>query len=117
MSGFIYLIHNATEDPDRAATALEHAHAAQRAGQSVDLWLAGEGVRLAVKAVVETFREPHDAARLLTELVANGATLYAHRPCFERRDFDPDALRPGAELADGDALPALLARDRRAISM
>ena len=117
MSGFVFLIHNSTENPDRAATALEHAHAAQRAGHSVDLWLASEGVRLAVQAVAETFREPQDAARLLNELVRNGATLYAHRPCFQRREFEESALRPGAQLVDGDALPELLARDRRAITV
>lgn len=117
MAGFVFLIHNSTESPERAATAIEHARAAQRSGQLVDLWLSGEGVRLAVRAVAETLREPQNAAQLLDELVENGATLYAHRPCFERRDFSEDALRPGAELAGGEVLPQLLDRDRRAITV
>lgn len=114
---FVYLISHSTEDPERAAVALEHAHAAQAAGHTVDLWLSGEGVRLAVKAVAETLREPQDAAALLTQLVANGTTLYAHRPCFERREFDEAALRPGAEVVGGEALPELLGHGRRAIRL
>ena len=117
MAGFVYLIHNSTEAPERAAVALEHAATAQRAGRPVDLWLSGEGVRLAVKAVAETLKEPQNAAELIEELVRNGATLYAHRPCFDRRDFDADALRPGAELAGAEVLPQLLDRDRRAITV
>ena len=117
MAGFVYCIHNSTEDPDRAFAALEQAVAAQRAGHTVDLWLSHEGVRLAVAAVAETIRDPGDAAALVKELVDNGATLHAHRPCFERRQFDPDALRPGGKVSDGGVLPVLLADDRRAVTV
>ena len=119
VADMLYVLTHSTEEPDRATAGLTHAVAAARAGHDVALWLTGEGVRLGVAGVAETLREPgaQTAAEMMAELAEGGVTLYCSRPCFERRQFDPDALRPGAEIADPEALAALVAAGRRSITL
>lgn len=108
MAALLFTISCSTDDPERSGGALATALAAAEAGHDVALWLSHEGVRLAVKAVAETMREPwsHDAAALVTGLVEKGVVFHADRSAFERRELDPDQLRAGAVLA----APADLAR-------
>ena len=71
MAAFLYVLTHSTDEPDRAATGLATALAAQRAGHDVALWLTGEGVRLGVKHVAETLREPgpESAAEMVIALL------------------------------------------------
>jgi predicted peroxiredoxin len=77
MADLIYLLTHSTDNPDRATTGLATALAAQRAGHDVVLWLTGEGVRLGVRQVAETLREPgpETAAEMVEALAAGGAVL------------------------------------------
>ena len=108
MAALLFTISCSTDDPERSGGALSTALAAAEAGHDVALWLSHEGVRLAVKAVAETMREPwsRDAAALVTALTTQGVVLHADRDAFDRRELDADQLREGAVLA----APADLAR-------
>jgi predicted peroxiredoxin len=81
---------------------LRLALAAAERGHDVRLWLAGEGVRLGVKGVAETLKEPGSpaASEALEALAAKGARFLCSRPCFLERQFEEAALRAGARLAD-----------------
>ena len=119
MAALLYVLAHSTEDPDRAVTALNAALAASEAGHDVALWLTGEGVRLGVVGVAETLREPgsRTAAQVVAALAQRGVVLHCSRPCFERRTFSPDALRPGARLAEAAELGDLLASGRRSVTL
>ncbi len=119
MAKIVFVVCHSTEEPDRAATALATALASAVAGHDVVLWLTGEGVRLGVKGVAETLREPHSrsAAEMVEALAARNVVFHCARPSFERREFQPDALRRGARLADESELAALVATGRQAITL
>jgi len=119
MASLLFVLTHSTEAPDRATTGLATALAAQRAGHDVALWCTGEGVRLGVKAVAETLREPHpeSAAEMVEALVAGGASLLLERLSFTIREFDPTAVRPGAEVVDADRLATEIAGGRQAVSL
>jgi predicted peroxiredoxin len=119
MAAFLYVVTSSTEDPGRAVTALEAALAASEAGHDVSLWLSGEGVRLGVRGVAETLREPgaRSAAEIVSALAGRGAVLHCSRPCFERRSFARDALRPGARVSEASELASLLASGRLPVTL
>ncbi|MFM8980353.1 MAG: DsrE family protein [Planctomycetia bacterium] len=119
MARTLVLLAHSTEDPERAATALYLAQGLAQAGQGVDLWLHGEGVRLGVKHVAEAIQEPTPvgAVQALEALVAAGATLWCSRACFEQRGFEADSLRPGARLAGPDELARLLAAGSQPLTL
>ena len=119
MASLLYVLQHSTDDPDRAATALFAAAAAARAGHDVALWLSGEGVRLGIAGVAETFSEPlpETAAESWTALIEAGGRAYLDRPSFERRQYETSALREGAEVAEPDHLPVLLAEGRHAVTL
>ena len=110
MGSYLVIVPHSTEAPNRAATALGTALALAEAGNRVDLWLHGEGVRLGVAHVAEALREPYpkDAAKALESLAARGSAFHCSKPCFEQRGFTPDALRRGARLAEPAALAGLI---------
>jgi predicted peroxiredoxin len=108
MARLLYLVHHSTDEPERVLAAVEAARGAQASGHEVGLWLAHEGVRLAVTAVAETIRRPRPAAPVLDALVQAGAALHASEPCFEQRAFEHDVLRPGAALAGPGDLGGLV---------
>jgi predicted peroxiredoxin len=116
MAALLFVITHSTDDPDRAATAIRTALAAQERGHDVHLWLSGEGVRLGVRAVAETLREPGPpTAAALDALARGGATFHLDRPSFERRRFEATALRPAAVVAEPSALADLVAAGRAAV--
>lgn len=119
MARILYVLTHSTEAPDRAATALATAVAAQRAGHEVALWLTGEGARLGVKGVAETLAEPlpETAAAMRDALLAGGAALHVERLSFERRKYAPDAVLDGAAVVDADHLAALLADGWQAVTL
>ena len=111
MPSLLFTITHSTEDPERAAGALYAAWSAAEAGTTVALWLTHEGVRLAVPGVAETLREPYspDAAGMLEALAARGVRFCADRAAFDRRGFESDQLRRGAELVEPADLAGLVA--------
>jgi len=111
MTKLLIVLTHSTEDPDRAVGGLRTARAAQAEGHELALWLTGEGVRLGVKGVSETLREPgpETAAEITEALVGGGATFWLDAASFERREFSMDALREGAEVVPADKLGALIA--------
>ncbi len=116
-ASLLFTIVHATDEPERAGGALVAALAAAEAGHDVALWLANEGVRLAVRGVAETLREPYapDAAAAMDALAARGVRFHADRAAFERRSFDPDQLRPGAVLAESADLARLVGDGRATV--
>jgi predicted peroxiredoxin len=119
MASLLYILTRSTDEPDRAATALRTALAAQRAGHDVSLWLSGEGVRLGVKGVAETLREPgpESATEMVEALVAGGAPLLLEALSFETREFALTALRTGAEVVEAARLAEEIAGGRAAVSL
>ncbi|MDJ0521633.1 MAG: DsrE family protein [Planctomycetota bacterium] len=119
MASIIYVLHHSTDDPDRAATALLTAASSARGGHDVALWLSGEGVRLGVEGVAETLAEPlpETAAESWQAIVEAGGRAYLDRPSFERRQYETDAVREGAEVADPTYLALLLSEGRTAVTM
>lgn len=119
MADLLFVLTHSTDQPDRAATGLATALAAQRDGHDVALWLTGEGVRLGVSQVAETLREPgpETAAEMVEALAAGGATLYMNQACFELREFRPDAVRAGGRVVDAAELGRLAAAGRATITL
>jgi predicted peroxiredoxin len=119
MARLLFVLPHSTDDPDRAAAGLLTALAAAEAGHDVALWLAGEGVRLGLKAVAETLREPYprSAAEMVEALVSRGTALHVARAAFERRDLSTAPLRPGARLSDDAELAALVASGRVPVTL
>lgn len=119
MASLLYILTRSTDEPDRAATGLRTALAAQRAGHDVSLWLSGEGVRLGVKGVAETLREPGplSATEMVEALVAGGAKLLLEAQSFENREFALTALRESAEVVDAARLADEIAGGRAAVSL
>jgi len=111
MARLLVLLSHSTDDPRRAAVGLEAAAAAADADHEVGLWLSDEGVRLAVKGVVDALLEegPRPASDSLAALQAKGATLHVSRPCFASRGFAPEQLVEGAESAEPGSLAGLVA--------
>jgi predicted peroxiredoxin len=119
MTALLYVLTRSTDDPDRAVTGLNAAVAAVRGGHDVALWLTGEGVRLGIEGVAETLNEsvPESAAEMLAALVQGGAVLCLDRYSFERREYQEDAVREGAAVADAERLAELLASGHRAVTL
>jgi predicted peroxiredoxin len=119
VADLLFLLCHSTEEPDRAANGLATALAASEAGHDVALWLTGEGVRLGVKGVAETLREPtsRSAVEMVEALAGRGVVLHCVRPSFERREFKVDALRNGARLAEEAELGALIAAGRVPVTL
>ena len=111
MARLLYVLVHSTADPRRAAVGLEAAAAAAEGGHDVALWLADEGVRLAVKGVTDALLEdgPRPASQSLAALQAKGATLHVAEPCFRSRGFEADQLVDGAATAEPGALAARVA--------
>lgn len=111
MARILFVLTHSTEAPDRAATALATAVAAQRAGHEVGLWLSGEGARLGVKGVAETLAEPlpETAAAMRDALLEGGARFHVEQASYARRQYADDAVVDGAQVVDGAALAALVA--------
>jgi predicted peroxiredoxin len=119
MANLLFVIPHSTDEPDRAATALSAALAAQATGHAVALWLHAEGSRLGVAGVAETLREPgpRTASETIEQLARQGATLHVSGPCFRKREFEPDVLRAGARLVEPAELGDLLAAGWRAVTL
>lgn len=111
MARLLYVLPHSTDDPRRAATALEAAVVAAETGHEVALWLTDEGVRLAVKGVVDALLEagPRLASDSLAALQQRDAPLCVSKPCFEGRGFAAEQLAAGGRLAEPAELATLVA--------
>jgi len=119
MASLLYVLHHATDTPERTATALRTAAAALEAGHDVALWLSGEGVRLGVEGVADTLRAAgaRPPSEALTALREGGARLFVERVSLEERQFSEDALLPGVEIADAARLADLVGEGRVPVTM
>jgi predicted peroxiredoxin len=106
----VLLLHS-SDEPDRAAAALEAAHAATAVGRPAALYLASEGSRVAARGVAEALSgggRP-DLASLLSRFVARGGRVLVSGPCWRARGFAADALVPGGAVVEPEALSNLAA--------
>ncbi len=99
----VFSVSTSTENPPRTAAALVQVLAAHQAGADVALWFWHEGVRMAVKGVAETFREPLEPTptEVLDALAKAKVPITVHTPCLVRREFQDNALRANCKSADG----------------
>lgn len=109
MPHLLLVLNHSTDRPKRAMTALLAGRSLAAEGHEIRLWLQNEGVRLGIRGVAETLHEPgaETAAEALDGLVAGGAEILCSRRCFEIREFEASALRPGASLVDPTELGRL----------
>ncbi len=100
MSQLVVKATHADDAPERAHLACNVAAVAVASGVDVHLFLAVEGVRLAVPGVAEGIDVPEGAplADLLDSLYA-GATVTVCTPCATRRGLTAADLRDGTVLA------------------
>ncbi len=110
VSRLLYVLAHSTDDPDRAASALHAAARAADAGHEVALWLHSEGVRLGVRGVAETLREPGPGTpwEHLDRIAERGGGIYCAGRCLDQRGFDKGALRAGARREDPEVLGRLV---------
>ena len=71
----------------------------------------GRGFRVAIG------NRRSQAAEMVIALAERGVAFYCARPSFTRREFQPDALRPGARLAEEAELATLVAAGRTPVTL
>lgn len=102
---------HATDDPERANLACNVASVALAGGLEVHLFLAVEGVRLAVPGVAEGIEVP--AAPPLADLLAAvyaGGRVTVCTPCATRRGLAADAFRDGTMMGGSAGFVELATR-------
>jgi predicted peroxiredoxin len=111
MSSLCVLLLHSTDEPDLAVAALHAARGAVASGQPGALFLAGEGVRVAAKGVLEALSSGGrpDLADVLRDFLARGGRVHVSEACLRARQFAPDALLPGVVLEPEDGLSRLAA--------
>lgn len=88
------------EDPDRVVVAYLTAGAALDKGKEVVMWLAADGVRLALRGYADRIRvgmEP-PVERVHAQFIEKGGRFYVCPICFGERDLDEGELVENAEL-------------------
>jgi predicted peroxiredoxin len=91
------------DDPERANQGLTVAATALTSGAEVSLWLAGDGVWLAV-AGHEAFELPHAASPVgLVETVLAAGRVTVCTQCAARRGLSEHDLLPGVRVAGAAA--------------
>jgi uncharacterized protein len=112
MSTFLVHVHTGPDDPTKAALAFLVAATAVREGHRVDLFLAGEGVRLLSDEVQGSLRGvgTGELAAHTVAIVEGGGRFYLSGMSAKARGFDERLLagRP-AEFAMPDVLVSLAA--------
>lgn len=90
---------HAADDPERANLACNVASVGLAGGLEVHLFLAAEGVRLALPDPGEGFAVPEapPIADLLDALYAGG-TVTVCTPCATRRGLSPEDFRPDTAM-------------------
>ncbi|MPZ73516.1 MAG: sulfur reduction protein DsrE [Nitriliruptorales bacterium] len=99
-SSLVVKVTHALDNPERAHIACNVASVALAAGVEVRVFLAVEGVNLALPGVAE--RLQLEEAPPITELLDalyTSATVTVCTPCATRRGLTADDFRPGTEMA------------------
>jgi uncharacterized protein len=88
------------EDPDRVVVAYLTAGAALDQGKEVVMWLASDGVRLALRGYADGIRADMDPTveRVHGQFIEKGGRFYVCPVCFNERDLDAEDLVDGAEI-------------------
>ncbi|WP_370328323.1 DsrE family protein [Euzebya sp.] len=102
---------HAADDPERANLACNVASVAVASGLDVHLFLAVEGVRLAVPGVAEGIAVPEapPLVDLLSAVYAAG-TVTVCTPCATRRGIGPGDLRDGTAMGGSAGFVELATR-------
>jgi predicted peroxiredoxin len=94
------------EDPDRVVVSYLTAGAALDRGDDVVMWLASEGVRLALNGYVANIREGMEppVQRVHDQFIEKGGRFYVCPICFNERELDEGKLVENAELLGASPL-------------
>jgi predicted peroxiredoxin len=90
----------AADDPERANIACNVAAVGLASGLQVHLFLAAEGVRLALPHLPDELDDVAEAPRIgdLLDAVYGGGEVTVCTPCATRRGLAPDAFREGTRF-------------------
>lgn len=95
---------HAADDPERANLACNVAAAGVAGGADVHLFLAMEGVRLALPGIGRAIEVEHAAGvEELLEAVYAAGSVTVCTPCAARRGLEPSSFREGTAMG-GSAL-------------
>lgn len=97
-------------DPDRATVAFVIAGASVASGQDTTVFLSADGAWLGKKGEAEKINEDGFAplAELRDSFLEAGGTVIVCTPCAKKRGITEDDVIPGAVVAGGAALVALM---------
>lgn len=115
----VILLNCAKNDAERATVALSYSCAAASAGHEVLLAANGEGAMIAIRDGVadEIWVEGMRKFSVLLETFINaGGRAVACTPCFVKRGYTEDQLRPGFSLAMADDVIAIVAESDHTLS-
>lgn len=107
MSGkFVINLVHAKDNADKATVAFVVANAALASDKDTMVFLATEGVRLAVKGYADDIAEEGFAPikELMNNFVQAGGKIYVCSPCFKKRQLDETKLVQGAVIVGGAKL-------------
>lgn len=107
MSGkFVINLVHAKDNADKATVAFVVANAALASDKDTMVFLATEGVRLAVKGYADDIAEEGFAPikELMNNFVQAGGKIYVCSPCFKKRQLDEIKLVQGAVIVGGAKL-------------
>lgn len=107
MSGkFVINLVHAEDNADKATVAFVVANAALASDKDTMVFLATEGVRLAVKGYADDIAEEGFAPikELMNNFVQAGGKIYVCSPCFKKRQLDETKLVQGAVIVGGAKL-------------
>lgn len=101
----INLVHS-KNDTDKATVAFVVANASQASDKETMVFLATEGVHLAVRGYADDIAEEGFAPlkELMTNFVQAGGKIYVCSPCFKKRLLDDTQLIDGAVIVGGAKL-------------
>ena len=106
------------DNPDRATVAFVIANAAVASGQQTTVFLSCDGSWLGGVGQAEKINEEGFAALadLLSGFVTAGGKLLVCSPCAKKRGIGQADLVPGAQIAGGATLVAILADGAQCVS-
>jgi len=97
-------------DPDRATVAFVIAGASVASGQDTTVFLSSDGAWLGKRGEAEKINEDGFAplAELRDSFLEAGGTIILCTPCAKKRGITEDEVIPGAVIAGGAAIVALM---------
>ena len=118
MSDIVVSLASSHDNPDRATVAMVVAGASAASAQETTVFLSADGAWIGKKGEAEKIHEEGFAplADLVQGFTEAGGQIIVCAPCAKKRGITEDELVPGAVVAGGAALVALLADGARSIS-